>query len=211
VIVLATVIAGRIIPGFTMSATPGLRIVLRPALEGAVLVATPLALAAWAFAPSGAWVAGALGVAGALHIARQWQWRPWVTGDRPVLWILHAGYAWLPVGLLLLAAAQLGWVPGSAGVHALATGTIGGLIIGMITRTARGHTGRPLRVGRLEVAAYVLVMAAALLRVALPLAVPAWALAAMVAAAVAWSLAFVLYLWVYTPWLWSTRADSKDG
>jgi uncharacterized protein involved in response to NO len=77
-------------------------------------------------------------------------------------------------GSLLLALAQMGWVGVSAGVHALAVGATGGLIIGMVTRTARGHTGRPLRASKAEVLAYALVMAAATLRVVLPILAPQW-------------------------------------
>jgi uncharacterized protein involved in response to NO len=61
------------------------------------------------------------------------------------VWVLHAAYLWIPVHLTLRAAAALGWVPASPATHALTVGAIGGMIIGMITRTARGHTGRPLR------------------------------------------------------------------
>jgi hypothetical protein len=100
-------------------------------------------------------------LAALLHAARLWHWQPWRTRARPILWVLHAAYAWLPVGFLLLAWAQLGGVAASAGIHALAVGATAGLIIGMVTRTARGHTGRPLKVSRLEVAAYLLVAVAA--------------------------------------------------
>ena len=61
------------------------------------------------------------------------------------------------------------------------------------------------------VLAYVLVMGAALLRVLVPVAAPQWYLAALVVAALAWSLAFAIYLVIYTPWLLQTRADGKDG
>jgi len=129
-----------------------------------------------------------------------------VTLTRPILWILHAAYAWIPVGLGLLALEQIGLIPASTGVHALAVGATGGLIIGMITRTARGHTGRPLMLSRAEVLAYVLVMAAALLRVVLALYS-----SVLIAAAAAWSVAFLIYLWVFTPWLMRTRLDGKHG
>src|SRR5690606_27544437 len=146
-----------------------------------------------------------------LHLARQWQWRPWVTVRRPILWILHAGYAWIAIGFGLLAMAQIGWIGSSAGVHALAIGATAGLIIGMMTRTARGHTGRPLQASRLEVAAYVLVMAAGALRVLLPLAAPQWLVHALACAAIAWCAAFALYLFRFGPWLLSPRLDGKDG
>jgi len=104
-----------------------------------------------------------------------------------------------------------GWMTASAGIHALAIGATGGLIIGMVTRTARGHTGRPLLASPLEVAAYSLIMLAALLRVVVPLLAPQWLVASLVAAALAWSLAFMLYLARFTPWLLSARIDGKDG
>jgi uncharacterized protein involved in response to NO len=99
----------------------------------------------------------------------------------------------------------------SVGVHALAVGATGGLIIGMITRTARGHTGRPLQASRPEVLAYLLVMGAAVVRVLLPLVAPQHLVVWLVAAAFAWSAAFGIYLFVYTPWLVTSRLDGKDG
>jgi len=150
------------------------------------------------------------GVSG-LHAQRLWRWKPLRTRARPILWVLHAAYAWLPIGLVLIALSQVGAVSASAGIHALAVGTTGGLIIGMITRTARGHTGRPLQVSRLEVAAYGLVAGAAVARVLLPLLAPQHLVIWLIAAAAAWGLAFGLYLFVFAPWLVSTRLDGKDG
>jgi len=215
IVMIECVIAGRVIPAFTMSATPGLKLAARPALERATLSITALALALWVFAPSAAawgWVNGAaLALAAAMHLARQWQWQPAQTRTRPILWILHAAYAWIAVGFGLLALAQIGRIGASAGVHALAVGATGGLIIGMITRTARGHTGRPLKASKAEVLAYMLVMAAAALRVLGPLAMPQWLPQLLVCAALAWCAAFAIYLVVYAPWLMRTRRDGKDG
>jgi uncharacterized protein involved in response to NO len=115
------------------------------------------------------------------------------------------------VGFALLALAQFGWISASAGVHALAVGTTAGLIIGMVTRTARGHTGRPLQAFKAEVLTYALVLAAAVLRVVLPLVAPQWFVQSLLAAALAWSAAFTIYLVIYTPWLVTTRLDGKDG
>ena len=150
-------------------------------------------------------------VAALLHVLRLLRWKPLRTRARPILWVLHLAYAWLPIGLVLLALSQLGVVGASSGIHALAVGATGGLIIGMITRTARGHTGRPLQASKLEVAAYVLVACAAVSRVVLPLLAPGPLVAWLVVAAAAWSIAFALYLVVFTPWLLTTRLDGKDG
>ena len=215
IVMIESVIAGRVIPAFTMSATPGLKLKVRAPLERATLALTALALLLWVLAPVGpAWSLAtglAFLVAAVAHALRLLQWRPAVTRHRPILWILHLSYAWIPLGLALLAAGQFGWIAASAGVHALAIGATAGLIIGMMTRTARGHTGRALQVSRPEVAAYGLVMAAAAVRVLLPLAVPPWLPQALVFSAVAWALAFAIYLFIFTPWLLKTRVDGKDG
>ena len=150
-------------------------------------------------------------LAAVLHAVRLALWKPQVTLTRPILWILHGAYAWLPIGFALLAAAQAGWVPLSLAVHAFAVGTVGGLIIGMITRTARGHTGRPLKTSWGETLAYGLVLAAAVVRVAVPAVLPAFYARALDVAAGMWGLAFLIYLVIYVPWLTRTRLDGKDG
>ena len=90
-------------------------------------------------------------------------------------------------------------VPSSSAVHALSVGAAGGLIIGMMTRTAKGHTGRPMRADRADVACYALVIAAALVRVLVPLAVPAFTTHAVLCSAALWSAGFGLYAVRYWP------------
>jgi uncharacterized protein involved in response to NO len=211
IVMIECVMAGRVIPAFTISVTPGLKLPTVLWLERLTLGLTALGLALWVFAIPGVVSAMVLALASALQLNRLLGWRPAVTRRRPILWILHVAYAWIPVGLGLLAVAQLGLVSVSAGVHALAVGATGCLIIGMVTRTARGHTGRPIAASRPEVLAYALVLAAAVLRVGVPLLAPALYIPALVLAALAWSVAFVIYLWIYTPWLMRTRLDGKDG
>jgi uncharacterized protein involved in response to NO len=150
-------------------------------------------------------------VTAVLHSVRLWYWKPWRTRARPILWVLHAAYAWLPIGFILLAWAQSGGLSTSFGIHALAVGATGGLIVGMVTRTARGHTGRPLKASRFEVAAYLLVAGAAIARVFLPLIDPERTADWLVVTAAAWAMAFGLYLWVFVPWLVTSRLDGKDG
>ena len=211
VVMMLCVMAGRVIPAFTMAVTPGLKLVAHVGVERLTLGATGLGLALWVFAPAGWVTLVVLGLASGLHVKRLLAWRSPTVLKRPILWILHLSYAWIPLGLALLALAQVGVVAVSAGVHALAVGALGGIIMGMITRTARGHTGRPLNVTPAEIVAYGLVMTAAVLRVLLPLAVPSLYVAALVMAAAAWGVAFLIYLWIFTPWLMQTRLDGKDG
>jgi uncharacterized protein involved in response to NO len=211
VVVLVSIIAGRVIPMFTMSVTPGLQITPHPRRDLAAIAISVTGLALWVI---GVWPlasAALLLIAAALHTARLLSWSPWVSRRRPILWVLHVSYAWLCAGLALLAAAQAGWLPMSMGVHALTVGAISGMVIGMITRTARGHTGRPLQASKAEAAAYAMLLLAALVRVAAA-AVPAPAQTmALIAAGGLWIGAFTLYLVRFAPWLVTPRVDGKDG
>ena len=210
IVMIECVIAGRVVPFFTASAL-GIRIEPLVWLDRSVLATTALGLGLWVADWHSGLAAAALGLASVLNLGRQLRWQPLATLSRPILWILHISYVWLSLGLALLALAQLGWIATTLGVHALAVGATGGLIMGMMTRTSRGHTGRALQVGPLETAAYLLIMLAAVLRVLLPMLMPAGYTHALMASASAWSAAFLIFLWRYTPWLLTTRKDGKDG
>ena len=211
VVMVICVMTGRVVPVFTKNVTPGLVIQVPKWFEPWLLAVTALALALWVFAPPG-WVTAAVCLlAAGFHGVRLWRWGLHRTLTRPILWILHLSCAWFPVAFVLLALAQWGWVAPSLAVHALGVGVIGGLIIGMVTRTARGHTGRPLKASKGEVLAYAMVMLAAVLRALVPAVAPAWYVPALGWAAGLWGVAFAIYLVIYTPWLTRTRLDGKDG
>jgi uncharacterized protein involved in response to NO len=211
VIMLIGVIGGRVIPSFTANALRGVRQYRSRWIDVLALAGTGVALLlVLVAAPVVPTVAACLAAA-ALQAARLAGWNPWAARRQALLWILHVSYAWVPIGLVLLACGVAGKVPMSAGIHALTLGAIGGLIIGMITRTALGHTARPLKAGRIEVAAYLLVQAAVLVRLA-PILVPGLPyLPWTTVAASAWSLAFALYFAKYAPMLFAPRLDGRDG
>ncbi|HLT25844.1 MAG TPA: NnrS family protein [Zeimonas sp.] len=211
VVLLICVIGGRVIPTFTANALRGVRQWRHARLDAASLALTALALLLALLPVPVAAIALACALAAALQLARLVGWNPRATRRTPILWILHVSYAWIPIGLVLTGLGALGWVPESAGVHALTVGAIGGLIIGMITRTALGHTARPLKAEAIETTAYLLVQLAVLLRLA-PMLIPALPyLVWTAAAAAAWSLAFTVYLRKYAAVLTSPRLDGRDG
>ena len=115
------------------------------------------------------------------------------------------------VHLVLRGFAGLELVPPGLATHALTVGVIGGLTLGMMTRTSRGHTARPLKVGAWEAAAYVLVHLAALVRVFLPLVFPSAYTALVVTSALLWSAAFAMFTAVYIPILTRPRLDGQPG
>ena len=211
VLFLMVVMGGRVIPMFTNNGVPGARArrvagVERAALAGVIVLAAADALGL----PDGV-LATVCAVLAGLHAARLALWQPWRTRRVPLVWILHAAYAWIVVHLSLRALAALDLVSPILATHALTIGGIGGLTIGMMTRTARGHTGRPLVASRTDVACYGLVLAAALARVAGPLAWPSAYVATVVVSGACWSVAFLLYAFSYAPWLLRARPDGKPG
>jgi uncharacterized protein involved in response to NO len=199
-----------VIPVFIGNAVPGSRPRINANVERAVLPGSALSLLLWLGAPGSRWTAAVLFVVAALHLLRLVLWRPWDAWGRPILWVLPLAYAWIPVGLALVGGASLGFWPASIGMHALAAGAMGALIVGMMSRTARGHTGRRLQPGGREVWAYRLVLAGALVRVVVPLVGEA-SLSVLAVAAALWSGAFVLIVWTLAPWLVAPRLDGKPG
>ena len=211
VLFVMAVMAGRVVPMFTNNAIAGAAAGRRPALERLALGSLPVLLLLDVLQVRGALFVAVLSLAAVAHLARWWLWQPWKTLRTPLVWVLHAAYLWIPIHLALRACAELGEVPPSAATHALTVGAIGGLVIGMMTRVARGHTARPLVAGRAEIACYVLVLMAALVRVFVPLVAPAATLGSLLLSAALWSAGFGLYAVTYWPMLSRTRLDGKPG
>jgi uncharacterized protein involved in response to NO len=211
VLFVMAVMGGRVIPMFTANGAPGSRPVRHPVVERVTLGSTlALVVADGAMAPAAVLVP-LLGVCCAAHAVRLWLWQPWKTLRVPLLWVLHAAYLWIPVHLGLRLAAEIGAVPATLAIHALTVGAIGGLTIGMMTRTARGHTARALAADRWDVAAYLLVLAAALVRIGGPMLVPSVYVGSVLLAAGLWSAGFGLYAVRYWPVLTRPRLDGKPG
>ncbi|MCU0921261.1 MAG: NnrS family protein [Burkholderiaceae bacterium] len=211
VLFIMAVMAGRVVPMFTNNGVRGAQATRHAQLERLALGSVLALLLADLLQLPAPLVAAVAAVGAAAHLARWLLWQPWTTLRTPIVWVLHAAYAWIPVHLALRAAALLGWLPHAAAAHALMVGAAGGLIIGMMTRTARGHTARPLRADRADVACYALVLGAALVRVAVPLLMPAWSVGAVLLSAALWSAGFALYALRYAPVLIRPRLDGKPG
>ena len=198
VLFIVAVVAGRVIPMFTNNGVPGAGAQRKPWIEKAALGSVLLVfLADGVAAPASVLIVAALAAAIA-NAARLLLWKPWRTLRVPLVWILHASYAWIPVHLLLRALAAADVFPPNLATHALTIGVIGGMTLGMMTRTARGHTGRPLEAGASEIAAYGLVHVAAIVRVLGPLAAMPYVASVMVSALL-WSAAFAIYVARYWP------------
>jgi len=212
VVLLMIVMAGRVFPMFTKNGTGVATVRGRPALDKAAIAAMLVTLAIDAAATAPRLGGVAAGVTSVLVVLRAWTWGARHTGRLPLVWVLHAGHAWIAIGLGLRAAAAFTpAVPAVLATHALTVGAIGALTLGMMSRVALGHTGRALESTRAVATSFLLVTLAALVRVFGPLVDVAAYRASVFAAGILWTAAFALFLVVYAPVLTGARADGKAG
>jgi uncharacterized protein involved in response to NO len=211
IVMIESVIGGRVIPGFTKSAVQGSTPIVNEKRDRISIALTALACIGWVAGLPAPLTAALAFAAAAAQLSRVAGWKPHVTFKNPLLWILHLSYAWIPVGFILLGLAALQLAPVSAAIHVLAIGATAGLIIGMITRTALGHTGRALKAGAGEVVMYALIQIGAVARFAAAIDVSGVRNAALLITAACWSAAFLLYVAVYGPYLFKARVDGREG
>jgi len=170
IIALITLVGGRIVPSFTRNWMKKQGAANLPAsfgrVDGAALATTIVALGLWVLVPDGPVTASLLVLAGIANLARLAGWRGWRTGAEALVWVLHLGYLWIPIGLVLLGLSQW-WsaLPPAVALHALTAGAMGTMTLAVMSRATLGHTGRALRAGPAMTAAYVLVSLAACVRI----------------------------------------------
>jgi uncharacterized protein involved in response to NO len=203
VILLISLIGGRIVPSFTNNwlsrNNPGRTPVPFSQFDQVALIISAFALVSWTVTPMH-WLSGVLLiVAGCLQAVRLARW----AGDRTVsdrlVLVLHIGYAFVPLGFVMVGLAVFApAVPATAGIHAWTAGAIGLMTLAVMTRATLGHTGQPLQAGRPTQAIYALLLTAAFVRI----------VAAFVAsvdllefAGLCWAAAFILFVLLYGPLL----------
>ena len=211
VLFVITVMAGRVVPMFTNNGIPGAGARRLRSVEWAALGSVLLLGFADAGGLHGRWLAVLLGAGAGCHLLRALLWQPQRIWRTPLVWVLHLGYAWVPVHLGLRALSELQLVAAPLATHALTIGAIGGLTIGMMTRTARGHTARPLVADAFEVASYLLVLGAALTRVFLPLLSGGIYPGSILMSGILWSAGFAMYALRYWPVVTRPRLDGRPG
>jgi uncharacterized protein involved in response to NO len=203
----------RMLPFFTSSAVRGY-VVHRPAWALRVLLAASMAHGALAFLEQPSWVADlpAMCVAGRLT----WLWWSRAAIANRMLAVLHVAFAWLGPAFALFALQNLlrdampGFL-GQAPLHALTLGFFASMLLGMASRVTMGHSGRPVAADDVMWRAFLMMQAAAVLRVvselpALPGRYPLMWLSSLL-----WLGAFALWAWRYAPACWRPREDGAAG
>ena len=211
VMILLALIGGRVTPSFTEEFLAAQGKTEQPApfsrFDGTSIVLVAIAAVAWTVQPHATATGWMLVAAGFANLGRLLRWHGWATWRDPLVLILHLGYGWLAISLLILGGAILGMgLPKEDAVHALTTGAVGVMTLAVMTRASLGHTGRPRHAGPITVFIYMLVTLGALLRVFGPTTdLPTTLVLAL--AAVSWSGAYVLFALIYGPFLLRPSLD----
>lgn len=216
VLLMVAMVGGRILPAFTSSGLKlhGIEIRIRsyPPIDIATLIAILALVIVDLILPASIVAAVAATVAAVLLALRLARWQGHRTLRFPIIWVLHAAYAWLPVALALKAASLFGAPISQAGwIHALTAGAFSTMILAVMSRASLGHTGRELVAPRLIEIAYYLIGVAALMRVFGPMLFAETWQFWVIASGLLWSFAFVLFLVIYAPILCTPRADGRPG
>ncbi|PDT85798.1 NnrS family protein [Sinorhizobium sp. BJ1] len=207
-VALVTIVGGRILPSFTRNWLNRFGRTDFPVpynrFDTAAILAGVAALAAWTLIPEHPATAVAGLAAASLHAIRLARWRGWATWPEMLLVILHVAYAFVPLGFAAIGFGALGVFEEHSVMHVLTVGAIAAMMLAVMTRASRGHTGHPLSASRLTVASYAAVVLSALLR---PLAGVLSEIATTLYAVSGslWMLAFTLFCIEYGPILMRKR------
>ena len=213
---LIAVLGGRVTPAFTRNAMvrqgegDSLPVSRRWLEMTGVGCAILLPLALIAGVPDA--VAGGIALAaGAAQLGRLSGWRTLRILDQPILWALHAGFALLGAGYILVGLADLNFGSEIAALHVLGIGAVGGMTLAVMSRAALGHTGRPLVAPKAIALAYGLLPVAALLRWAASGLDFQWYYPGIFISGALWIAAFALFVAALWPAFWSERLPSTGA
>lgn len=213
VIMLISLIGGRIVPSFTRNwlvrENPGRLPVPFGRFDKITLALSALGLLGWIVAPDHPRAGVALSVAGVLQLIRLLRWAGERTLRERLLLILHIGYAFVPLGFLLNAAAAFDLVPVSAGIHAWMVGGAGVMTLAVMTRASLGHTGQALTASAATQAIYLAIVIAAFARICAVLD-PAQSEPLLDVAGFAWVAAFFGFALAYGPALLGSRRRAAE-
>ena len=212
VVLLISLIGGRIIPSFTRNwlvrENPGRLPVPFARFDMLSVAVGAIALVCWIVSTAAAWTGYALALAGALHLIRLGRWAGYRTGHERLLLILHVGYAFVPIGFLLNAGSAFDVVPVGAGIHAWMAGAAGIMTLAVMTRASLGHTGQQLKASVVTQAIYASIIVAAVVRICAVLE-PVHSVPLLHVAAFGWAMAFLGFALSYGPILVGFDKDAS--
>jgi uncharacterized protein involved in response to NO len=211
IIILILVVAGRVFPFFTERGLTGVLIIRNPLLDQLAIASAILVFGLQLLHVSGTVLAIAALAAAGTNVLRIYGWYNRKIWYVPLLWVLYLGYSWIILGFLFTVLSAYNIVSSTLALHAFTLGGIGVLSLGMMARVSLVHTGRALKASNAIALAFVLLNLAAVFRVLLPMALPAWYNSLIYLTTLSWLAAFALFIFVYAPILTAVREDGQEG
>ncbi|WP_343316113.1 NnrS family protein [Brucella sp. BE17] len=207
-VLLIMLIGGRIVPSFTrnwLNRTGSTRFPIPfNRYDALCIVVAVIASLGWILIPESTLTAIAAIITAVLHTIRLYRWRGWSVAREKLLLVLHVAYAFVPVGYIAIACSALGHLNPYSSLHILTVGVIGCMMLAVMTRATRGHTGHALTASPTTQIAYLCLILAALMR---PFAeiMPNFFHTFLAGSALLWMMAFGLYVLEYGPMLLKKR------
>lgn len=168
---LIAIIGGRIIPSFTRNWMVKQSITNLPAphdkIDQAIMIFTAICLIFWVIWPDAIFTAIIGGICGLANFYRLIRWHGWLTKKEPLVWVLHLGFLFIPLGFIALTLSTFDILHGGRAPvqHLWMAGGIGLMTIAVMTRASLGHAGRPLTVSWPVVLVYCGLFCSVVLRV----------------------------------------------
>ncbi len=169
-LLLISVIGGRIIPAFTKNwmmkqGEQGKMPIMFGKFDAATILLTLFVFVLFITGMDGNALAAISAIAALLHFVRLLRWRGTGTGSSPIVAVLHISYLWVPVGFILLAISAVGFVDQTTALHAWTIGGIGSTTLAVMSRASLGHAGLPLLDSKLLTLLYASINLAAVARI----------------------------------------------
>lgn len=212
-VLLIGLIGGRVIPSFTRNFLARQNATRLPTpfnqFDKLIMLASAVALAIWIARPEARFTGAPLLLAGVLNAVRMARWSGWQARRELLVLILHLGYAFVSLGYLITGGAIL-WpdaIPLVAGIHSWTVGAVATMMLAVMTRASRGHSGRPLVAAGTDMLIYCAIILGALARIWASFAgAPDWVLHL---SASGWIVAFGGFVLFYGPMLLTPRIAAK--
>ncbi|GIW22649.1 MAG: heme transporter CcmB [Candidatus Sericytochromatia bacterium] len=211
ILMMITIITGRIIPFFTKKAILEEKIEVKEWIEKYLFILSFLFIITNSFFESKVINSLVCFLLTFLHFERFRNWHPIQTAKIPILWILFIGYFWFILGFFMKGISLFLDISYSLSTHLLTLGGMSVIIYGMITRVSLGHTGRPIVASKVIVLAYYIINLSVFIRVFIPLFLSNYTKLAINISGFLWILVFSIFIFKYWKILVSPRIDGLSN
>ncbi|MDA0708176.1 MAG: NnrS family protein [Proteobacteria bacterium] len=200
IVMLMTIIGGRVAPSFLKNKYPDVQqVTFKAALPMSLISIISLIVCIVTEAPS--FITGLFSlVAGLVALIRLWGWKGWVSLGDPLMIILHIGVLWIVAGFMLMAYAS--FIDDTVLIlsyHAFSIGAAGSLTLGVMSRAIIGHSGRPMNNEFIITSIFWLINISAISRILAPIIFTDLYTVFLFVSGICWVMAYLIFLIRFIP------------